>query len=83
MDTKLTLKLDKEIIVKAKEYASSQKTSLSRIVENYLQVLASDAKNEDEIEISPLVKSLSGVIKLDDDFDYKEEYGNYLMEKYK
>jgi uncharacterized protein YfcZ (UPF0381/DUF406 family) len=35
------------------------------------------------IEISPLVKSLSGVAKLDKDFDFKKEYANYLTEKYK
>lgn len=34
-------------------------------------------------DITPLVKSLSGVIKLDRDFDFKKEYSNYLVEKYK
>ena len=36
MDTKLTLKLDQEIIEKAKQYASEKKLSLSRLIENYL-----------------------------------------------
>ncbi len=40
-------------------------------------------KSYESIEISPLVKSLSGVAKLDKDFDYKKEYANYLAEKYK
>lgn len=40
-------------------------------------------KPMDSIEISPLVKSLSGVLKLDKDFDFKKEYANYLAEKYK
>ncbi len=31
-----------------------------------------------DIEITPLVKSLSGVISVDADFDYKRDYGNYL-----
>ena len=39
MDTKLTLKLDKKVIEKAKAYAASNKSSLSRIVEAYLQSL--------------------------------------------
>ena len=34
-------------------------------------------------EISPLVKSLSGMVKLDKDFDFKKEYANFLAEKYK
>lgn len=40
-------------------------------------------KTSDSIEISPLVKSLSGVAKLDNDFDFKKEYTYYLAEKYK
>ena len=40
-------------------------------------------KSLDSIEISPLVKSLSGVAKLDKDFDFKGAYAKYLDEKYK
>ena len=36
MDTKLTLKLNQEIIEKAKNYAAEKKLSLSRLIENYL-----------------------------------------------
>jgi hypothetical protein len=82
MDTKLTLKLNQEIIEKAKKYASDQKLSLSRIVENYLHSLTSDTKN-DGFEISPFVKSISTGINMPSDFDYKKEYSDYLMEKYK
>ena len=39
--------------------------------------------NEEEFEITPLVKSLCGVIKLPQDFDYKIEYGNHILQKYK
>ena len=39
MDTKLTIKLDENVIDKAKEYASSQKRSLSGLIESYLQSL--------------------------------------------
>lgn len=81
MDTKLTLNVDKAVIERAKEYARSQKISLSRLIESYLDSLTSQ-KSKD-IEITPLVKSLSGVIKLDKDFDYKEAYTDHLMEKYK
>ncbi|MCP9757485.1 hypothetical protein EGI26_20175 [Lacihabitans sp. CCS-44] len=81
MDTKLTLIADKEIIEKAKQYAKSQKISLSRLIESYLSSLVS--KRSEEIEISPLVKSLSGVISLENDFDAKEKYTDFLLEKYK
>ncbi|OYU92736.1 MAG: hypothetical protein CFE21_22925 [Bacteroidetes bacterium B1(2017)] len=81
MDTKLTLIADKEIIEKAKQYAKSQKISLSRLIESYLSSLVS--KRSEEIEISPLVKSLSGVISLENDFEAKEKYADFLLEKYK
>jgi len=81
MDTKLTLNLDKKVIEKAKEYAKSHKIRLSRLIESYLSSL--DAKKDRDIEITPLVKSLSGVIKLENDFDYKESYTDHLIEKYK
>ncbi len=35
MDTKLTLKLDQEVIEKAKRFAQGQQTSLSQLIENY------------------------------------------------
>jgi hypothetical protein len=82
MDTKLTLKLDQEIIEKAKHYAAENKLSLSRIVENYLHSLTSDKTNND-IPISPFVKSLSSGINIPADYDYKKDRGDYLDQKYK
>jgi hypothetical protein len=81
MDTKLTLKLDEDIIEKAKEYAKSKKTSLSDLIENYLHKLTDDKKSKKTI--TPLVKSLSGVISLPKDYDDKKDYTEYLSDKYK
>jgi hypothetical protein len=81
MDIKLTLSLNKTIIERAKDYAKSHKVSLSRLIESYLSSLTVIKKQD--IEITPLVESLSGVIKLDNDFNYKESYTDYLIEKYK
>ena len=85
MDTKLTLKLDKFVIDKAKDYASSHKRSLSRIIESYLRSLISqnESKKDEDIQISPFVKSISTGVKIPSDFDYKKEYGEYLAQKYK
>ena len=82
MDTKLTLMLAQEIIEKAKHYASEKKISLSRIVENYLNSLTSDKENND-IQISPFVKSLSSGIEIPADYDYKKDRADYLEQKYK
>jgi len=80
METKLTLKLETSVIKRAKGYAKKRKTSLSKLVENYLESVSSPSK--DEIKITPIVKSLSGIIKLPADFDYKKEYGAHLWKKY-
>ncbi len=69
------------MIEKAKEYAKSHNISLSRLIESYLSSL--NVNKETEIEITPLVKSLSGVINLENDFNSREIYTDYLIEKYK
>jgi len=82
MDTKLTLKLNQQIIENAKAYASEQKLSLSRLVEAYLQSLTSE-KNHNDFEISPFVKSIATGSSVPADLDTKEAYGDYVLEKYK
>ena len=81
MKTKLTLNVDRRVIEKAKEYSKSRKISLSKLIESYLSSLTASKKQS--IEITPLVESLSGVINLEKDFDHKESYTDYLIEKYK
>ena len=81
MDTKLTLKLDKTIIQKAKIFARENKVSLSNLVENYFESLT---KKDDkkELNISPTVKALSGILKLKDDSEPGDLRDQYLTEKY-
>ncbi len=82
MDTKLTLKLNQAVIESAKIYARNKKVSLSRLIESYLQALTTN-ESKSEFEISPFVKSISTGKSLLDDLDYKNEYSDFLMEKYK
>lgn len=81
MDTKLTLKLNQEIIEKAKKYAAFNNTSLSNLIENYLEKLT--LEKADYYKITPLVRSLSGVISPDEEFDEKKLYSKHLEKKYK
>jgi hypothetical protein len=85
MDTKLTIKLDRYVIERAKEYSLSNKKSLSRLIEAYLKSLVNnnDSADNEEIQISPFVKSLSSGVKTPADLDYKKEYTSHLIEKYK
>ena len=82
MDTKLTLKLNQKVIEKAKEYASNKKMSLSRLIEAYLQSLTTE-NDISEFEISPFVKSITTGTEIPTDLDYKKDYSDYLIEKYK
>ncbi len=80
MNTKLTIKLDNDVISRAKRYAQHRKTSLSKMIESYLDFVTKP--ESDDIEITPLVKSLSGVITLPEDYDYKKDRTDYLVKKY-
>ncbi len=84
MDAKLTLKLDKQVIDRAKKYAASHKRSLSRMVESYLKsVIDKDAPEADEeIEISPFIKSMATGVRLPKDLDHKKIYGEHLAKKH-
>lgn len=48
MDTKLTIRLDSEIIERAKKYASDQKISLSKLVETYLDSISKSTTDESD-----------------------------------
>jgi len=81
MDTKLTLKLDKKIIEKAKIFARQNNISLSALVEKYFEVLT-EKDHEKEPDLSPTVKALSGIIKIEHDAEPKDIRDRYLLEKY-
>lgn len=80
MNTKLTLNIDKYIIENAKDYAKRNKISLSKLIESYLNSLTHNKKKKRHI--SPLVESLTGVIPKNSDINDKDEYFDYLSQKY-
>ncbi len=79
----MTLKLNEAVIRRAKKYASNKKTSLSRLIENYLDSLTRE--QNDDFEISPFVKSISSGRSIPADADWKtlrEGYLEHLEKKY-
>ena len=64
---------------KLREYATKNKISISKLIENYLHNVTTSTPPD--IEISLLVKSLTGVIELENE-DYKKQYSNFLTNKY-
>ena len=82
MSTKLTLTIEKEVIEKAKQYAKGKNRSLSDIIENYLKILTTEERKQNQKPLNPIVKSLKGSFKTSKKIDYKKELEKRLEEKY-
>lgn len=80
-DIKLTLKLKQEAIQKAKLYARNHRESLSRMVERYFESVAEPPASY-AVEITPLVRELSGIVRMKKKEDERELYADYLSKKY-
>lgn len=79
MNTKLTLRLDDQLIKSAKEYSDNTGKSLSKIVAD-LFVIIENEKLKKTYTITPAVQSLKGIMKNTtiSDNDYKK----HLEDKY-
>ncbi|MFP5284395.1 MAG: DUF6364 family protein, partial [Thermoanaerobaculia bacterium] len=75
MDTKLTLKLDKEVIDRAKAYAERRGLSLSEMVERYFAGLT---REETGSRPTGLVAELAGLLAGAEVEDDKTDYAEYL-----
>lgn len=79
MHTKLTLRLEKKLILRAKRYAKRTGKSVSQLVADYFALLEQSRENK-PLEIAPTVRSLKGVLR-NAEVDI-EDYRKYLMEKH-
>ena len=75
--SKLTLSVDEQIVRRAKRYAAKRGTSVSRLVERYLGLVARPPKSTEEDP--PVLRMLRGAAK----GVHPEEYGRYLVRKYR
>ncbi|HEY4327970.1 MAG TPA: DUF6364 family protein [Mucilaginibacter sp.] len=80
MTTKLTLTVEESVIKKAKSYAKHTGRSLSELIENYLETLTEDNKNDDQI--SPKLRRIVGAVKLPADFDEDTALKAYFENKH-
>ena len=74
---------DAFVIQRAKKYAQEHNISLSKLIETYFDSLTKSTDNSINSSITPLVDSLSGLLELPADFDYKKEYREHIADKYK
>ena len=63
MHTKLTLRLDTDLVQQAKSFAKKAGKSVSRIVADYFMVLERPSKREKTVSFPPLVRSLKGSLR--------------------
>ena len=79
MQTKLTLRLEDQLIERAKAYAAQSGKSVSQVVADYFKLLTTE-RTSSAAPSTPLTQSLRGLLreaKLDED-DYKK----HLEEKH-
>jgi hypothetical protein len=81
METKLTLKLEKDIIERIKLYAMQHKISLSSLTEKIYKNIIINEYNYSENELSPITNKYKGILKVIDKTDNDLKY-EYLKEKY-
>jgi uncharacterized protein DUF6364 len=80
MHTKLTLRIEEELIERAKSYARQSGKSVSQLVSDYLELLPQPEGYRKQL-MTPIVKSLRGVLAgsgVDE-----EDYRRYLEEKHR
>ena len=80
MNTKLTLRLDEQLISKAKRYSDRSGKSVSQLVADFFSAIDSD-EDIPGTEISPRVRSLRGAFK--GSTATQEDYRRYLEDKYR
>jgi len=81
MQKKLTLEIDQNLIERARLFARKKKSSLSRLVSDYLRSLVT-LEQEEEIR-SPVLNEISGILQSDKTVDaMMTDYRARLEKKY-
>ena len=75
---KLTLSINEDVAIRAKEYAKASGRSLSSLIESYLLELV----NHPESSVKKGMSQYLGIAKLPKDFDEKKAAREYLQNKH-
>ena len=74
--SKLTLSIDDQVVQRAKQYAKERGTSVSALVEGYLDTVSRPLK---PVEDPPVLREIRGILRKGD----REDYRQSLIEKYR
>jgi hypothetical protein len=81
MQTKLTLRIEDELIERAKSYSKSTGKSVSQLFADYIKMLPGTETPQEDPVPTPIVQSMKGVsrgARIDE-----EDYRRYLEEKHR
>ena len=79
--TKLTLRPSKRIVELAHRLAEEENTSITQMFSAFI-LARHNQKIQDKIPVGPLTRSVTGILKVPDNWDYKKEMESVLEEKY-
>ena len=80
MTSRLTLIIEKSVVIGAKAYAKKNSISLSELVEKYLEKLTTEGIEKKEL--SPQLKAIVGRVSLPSNFNEEAELLKYLHSKH-
>ena len=76
MDTKLTVRVPRHLLVNAKRYARAHQTTLTGLISAYLQHIPSESE---VLDFAPIVRRLTGLLSPEVSTD---DYKKHLEDKY-
>jgi hypothetical protein len=76
MDTKLTVRVPRHLLVNAKRYARAHQTTLTELISAYLQHIPAESE---ALDGAPVVRQLTGLLSPEVSLD---DYKKHLEEKY-
>ena len=80
MNSKLTLRLDEDLIRNAKKYAKRAGKSVSKIVADHFEFIRNSRENIADLDDLPATNSLRGVLK--NQLVSEADYRNHVENKY-
>ena len=81
MTKKLTLTIDSDVIKSAKNYASENNISLSKLVEHYFKMISNPTETHIE-NIPPITRELAGIARMETKKSDKELLREALNKKF-
>ena len=80
--TKLTLRPSKEVALLARQMATEDNISITQLFTVLIMSRKRLQEKHDNIPIGPLTRSVTGILNLPDNWDYKKDLEDILDEKH-